>query len=720
MALRTIQSPGVEIREIDLSQYAPAVVGTTVMVNGFSDKGINYNPVEVTSLDEFETLFGKPSNEAERYFYYTSKEVIRGGGNLIATKLPYNNDESKYYKYIGLTIDDYTGIATDPLSANLVEITGTYFSTVKLVTADDSVTTNSLATSGYDVIVAGGAFPAAVSNFDFLIVDENKSRFAGEDNNEGIFVTFVDPVDALRVQRMLTGGVDADVMGLFQGISTPSGIQTTDFSNALTGTYIGTSVSEQMMRQFKNMEFTDAGADIDPSFAQHLGVLVCRTIPDAGNEGKLYVAIEESFIGSIHHDYRNPATGQSEFLGDIVNAGSRYIKLYRNTATASATKIAALKTNAEVILYCPDREYSLLGFNDAECAKVINGNTLVNDLKIVFERMSNIDEYEVDLVVDGGVSTIANFCGGDSEPTSGTIFDPVLDVDPDDVTIVDANSVALWRSVCMEYIAFCKDTRKDCMCILDTPRQLELQGNEKYIRKTVPTNTFSNTIGNKIRYVTGLNSSYAAEYADWTKAIDDFTGIPFWLPPTCKAGGIYVYNDRVGNIWDAPAGLNRGVINGIVDLAFNPNQKASDQLYTKSINYAKQYPLDGFILEGQKTTQAKPSAFDRVNVRRMFLRLERLTRRVARYFIMEPSNSYTRRRVIDVLTPIFAEYKSLGGIQRFEIKCDEENNPAEVVERNELKIMIMIVPTKSIEYILIDMVATRQDANFTETVRQLT
>jgi phage tail sheath protein FI len=151
------------------------------------------------------------------------------------------------------------------------------------------------------------------------------------------------------------------------------------------------------------------------------------------------------------------------------------------------------------------------------------------------------------------------------------------------------------------------------------------------------------------------------------RAVDKFTGINFWMPQSVKVVGVYCFNDRTANIWDAPAGLNRGVINGINDLAFNPGDKDMDQLYTKGINYAKRYPLDGFIVEGQKTTQSKPSAFDRVNVRRLFLRLERLTYRAARYFVYEPNNIFTRRRLVDVLRPTFDSIKAQGGLYDYEI-----------------------------------------------------
>lgn len=702
MSLRNINSPGVEITELDLSQYAPAMVGTSFLVMGFSDKGEEFNPLEITSMDDFETNFGRPNNEAERYFYYTAKDVVRNNANLIATKLPYNNVISKNYKWIGISVDNESSITTsDPV--DLQEISG-YFSQKAMVTTS---TTMNIATSAYDAIAAGADFTGAQAAYDFIIVNENKARINGAEGNQGIFTVIVDMIDALNVQRMFPNPSDDDQLSLITGIDYPSGIVASDFAQPLTGTYVGSSVSEDLMRQFPTIEFISGGTLVDPYYAQQLGVIVCNTVADPNNEGKLNVGILEAFVGSINPNKKDPATGLSIYLGDLINNQSKYIKWYANLDNAS---LLPDPNDTSIVLYKADDEYPLIGFTDAECEKRIVGQTIVQNMKNVFEKLSNIDGVQIDVVADAGLSTIAEFTNDSG--AAGSIFDPVND--PDDGYIDSTNKVEYWRSVASEFIGFCQDIRKDCMTVLDAPRNLVLEGNQKYIRKTAPENTFSNTIGKALRYITGLNSSYAALYSNWTKAIDDFTGVAFWLPPTTKVVGIYANNDFTANIWDAPAGLNRGIIDGIVDLSFNPNRKAADQIYMKSINYAKKYPLDGFILEGQKTTQVKPSAFDRVNVRRLFLRLERLTYQVARYFVYEPNSEFTRRRLVDVLTPIFQATKAAGGLYDYMIVCDESNNPPEVIDRNELHVAILLKPVRSIEFLLVKFIATRTDANFEE------
>ena len=122
-------------------------------------------------------------------------------------------------------------------------------------------------------------------------------------------------------------------------------------------------------------------------------------------------------------------------------------------------------------------------------------------------------------------------------------------------------------------------------------------------------------------------------------------------------------------------------------------------MYEKNLNYAVNYPDDGIILEGQKTTQVKPSALDRVNVRRLMCRLERATAQVAKYFLYEGNTAYTRQRVVDAIEPYYKEAKLGGGLYDYKIVCDESNNTPTSIDRNELHISIGVKPVKAIEFI---------------------
>ena len=697
--IRTISSPGIEIREIDQSAYTPPMVGTSVMVAGFMPKGEDLSPVIVPSLTEFETVFGTPDCEAERYCYYAAKEVLQSNGQLVFAKLPYNNTIAANYKYIGVSVAAGTTISGSSLSATSV------FQDLTATAAIDSIATveaslpGNIVTADYDALVGGEVFPSAVTAYDFVIVNENKAKITGPKENEGVFVALVDYVDALRVQQILSNSTEDDVMGAITSLSVgTTAIPSTDIATTLSAAFRYDSFSEDVMSQFPTIEFEDNGDTVSTDQSQYLGVVVCRTMADPNQEGKLIVGIEEAFVGSIHQGERNSATGQTIYLLDIINAGSKYIKMFKN-------ENAVLPTNDGVTsLYVEDVEHELIGFIAADTEKIIEGDALAVNLRKCYEKASNLDEVDIDIVLDAGLTTIAQFT--DDDP-SGTLYVPTEDVDADDVAITSSSDLSTWKTVASEIDIFCSKIRKDCMAVLDGPRHLAIKGDVKEIRKTAPDNTFYSTIGKKLRYLTGLNSSYSAMYLDWFRAQDSYEGIDFWLPPSVKMAGIYIQNDILGNIWDAPAGLNRGVVRGVFDVAFNPTQKEADLIYPMGFNFAKAYRTDGIVAEGQRTTLVKPSAFDRVNVRRLFLRLERITRQIMRYYVYEPNNVFTRRRVFDALDPIFKQVLIAGGMYDYKIICDESNNTNSVIDRNELKIGIYMSPVKTAEFIIVDFVCQR-------------
>ena len=168
--------------------------------------------------------------------------------------------------------------------------------------------------------------------------------------------------------------------------------------------------------------------------------------------------------------------------------------------------------------------------------------------------------------------------------------------------------------------------------------------------------------------------------------------------------------------WVAPAGFRRGVINGITDVALYPKQKQRDQLYKIALNPIAYFPNEGYVVYGQKTMSKIPSAFDRINVRRLFLVLENQTNLVAKNFVFEPNTLFTRTQVKNVLTPIFDNAKNTAGLYDYLLICDERNNTPSVIDDNSLVIDIYIKPVRTAEFILVNFYATRTNQNFSEIV----
>jgi len=253
------------------------------------------------------------------------------------------------------------------------------------------------------------------------------------------------------------------------------------------------------------------------------------------------------------------------------------------------------------------------------------------------------------------------------------------------------------------------------MFISDPLRQIFVNGNLKTL--SVRNNSFNQNIYNPLKnLLNGVNTNYAAIYGNWVRSYDVFLDQDIWLPISGFAAAIFAKTDETAQPWVAPAGLNRGIINNITDLGFNPNQKQRDFLYTISINPVVFFSGDGYAIYGQKTLQNKPSAFDRINVRRLFLTLERATQQALKYFVFEPNSEFTRTRLKNTLTPILELAKNTQGLFDYLIVCDERNNTPDVIDRNEVAVDIYIKPVKAAEFILVNFIATRTGQNFQELI----
>jgi len=205
-------------------------------------------------------------------------------------------------------------------------------------------------------------------------------------------------------------------------------------------------------------------------------------------------------------------------------------------------------------------------------------------------------------------------------------------------------------------------------------------------------------------------------YANWVKVFDNNLDDICWVPFSGFAAAAMANTDTNFQPWFAPAGFTRGVVNGVADIAIYPKQKQRDQLYKISTNPVTFFPNEGFVIYGQKTLLKKPSAFDRINVRRLFLNLEKATASTSKFFVFEPNTLLTRTRVINTLRPIFENAKNTEGLYDYLIVCDERNNTPDIIDQNELVVDIYLKPVRTAEFILVNFYATRTGTNFNELV----
>jgi len=214
------------------------------------------------------------------------------------------------------------------------------------------------------------------------------------------------------------------------------------------------------------------------------------------------------------------------------------------------------------------------------------------------------------------------------------------------------------------------------------------------------------------------STSYGVIDSTALKVYDKYNDVYRWIPAAGHMAGLCANTDQVADAWFSPAGFNRGQILGITKIAFNPKQADRDTLYKARINPIVSFPGQGTVLYGDKTAQAKPSAFDRINVRRLFITLEKAIATAAKYQLFEFNDEFTRAMFRNMVEPFLRDVKGRRGITDFAVVCDATNNTGEVVDTNRFVADIYIKPARSINFITLNFIATRTGVEFSEIIGQ--
>jgi phage tail sheath protein FI len=248
------------------------------------------------------------------------------------------------------------------------------------------------------------------------------------------------------------------------------------------------------------------------------------------------------------------------------------------------------------------------------------------------------------------------------------------------------------------------ETRKDCIVFFSPAKSdvVDNAGNE-----AAACVTQAASIG---------NSSYAFMDCNWKYQYDKYNDVYRWVPLNGDIAGLCAKTDIEKDPWFSPGGLNRGQIRNVVKLAWNPSKTERDTLYVKGVNPVVNFQGEGTVLFGDKTLLSKPSAFDRINVRRLFIVLEKSIARAARFSMFEFNDQFTRAQFIALVEPYLRDVQGRRGITDFRVVCDDTNNTGEVIDRNEFIGDIYIKPARSINFIQLNFVAVRTGVAFEEVV----
>lgn len=796
---RTIQSPGVEIREIDLSLRPQLPVGTNIFTLGFAAQGPTDEILNITSLSEFEQVYGLPTNAAERYFYHTVKTAFQSNGNIYATRLPYGSGGGEN------VADEYSVLAYPVFPRpKISSLAGSGVSSISGITSYNSTSDcqaviSHVASAGWPVSDSDHYFigaPSTVSltEAQYEKLDSSDITFNTKLGNTTQFTDFASLSDAgLLVINNKQLTVDENFNGHYVGIvdntnGSPAwdhdsilGVKTKNknsSSDITPGSYVDlpeSRLSSQLSAYANTYENISAGNThipnsisqtvenaggnlYDSDFSDILTVCTYKIRQSITDVNKLDAYLTGAAAGSLsQYKTKNSTDGGTEsyfietvsennlapYVKTVINDNIHQISWYDDEQKpTSRVRVYSKNYSSDVTsCYVDDTERAELsafapaltgsGLDVAENLYVngvfkenspTGGNVGAIPSKIgrVFELADNFELYPIDVVVDGGLSTV--YAG--SKKNNG-LFDDEKSINLTDekmyetavVTNWPADSVRdNWKAVTDEFVTFVEKKRKDCIFISDPLRHIFVQGANKKVLSD-KSKSFAKNVYWPLRHLySSVNTSYAAAYGNWAKAYDSKLDKLVWAPFSGNLAATYANVDAAFQPWFAPAGFTRGVISGVNDLALYPNQKERDLLYKINLNPIANFPSDGFVVFGQKTLQTKPSAFDRVNVRRLFLHLEKATRATAKYFVFEPNTLFTRTQIVNVLTPLFDNAKNTEGLYDYLIICDERNNTPDVIDQNELVIDIYLKPTRAAEFILVNFYATRTGQDFSELV----
>ena len=853
MAQRTIQSPGVEINEVDLSLGAVNKIGTTIFVTGFAPQGPNDEIVQVSSLSEFETIYGQPTNSAERYFYHTVAQSFNSRANIMVNRLPYgqslgdgftnkywatvypavpinqqavnmnNNNPSDgwaalsanvnptwttpgdydvqfspasagnmVYYYIGkptflsLTQAQYNSILDDSAiswddkpnwvsstpftvdntaagnAAQLISLKG-----AAVITLNTAKTTINDAFEGYYTALLDNTNLYATTNYnDVEVIKLSKD----ETNTTQQFSDLTDvPVSRLNfslsanfdtstveqnisevAEKIATFNVatsafdDTLVNGLFRLRSSVFSPEVTKLDFFLEEGYFGSidyyrqinseqggqPLSFYLPQKLSNKSVNTA-MKINPYIS---GKYAGTSLNDAGEPLRKVRVVND---GLINRQYESWPGADREAYTQIVGLSSQEVqRISDGTDLVTSVTAATIPTQSDVSTYyggmgtqtmLPAASYKTNTRGaDASTTTTAIGN-IPGKLDRVFDRLANVDIFDIDIMPEAGLGTINTTIKNTSNVQNKTseFFD-------DRDSLVGLNQLSAtgpaigtegtsirsdWNTIQSKFITFAQNTRRDFIYISDPIRQIFVLGeNTKQIN--IPGQTFPLNILNPIKQTYAIiNTNYAAAYATWAQVFDNVVSGQVWMPMSGIAAAKYAQTDANFAPWYAPAGFTRGLLDTVNDVAIYPNQKQRDSLYDQAnINPIAFFPSEGFVIYGQKTLQSKPSAFDRINVRRLFLYLEKRVKEVVKYFVFEPNTLFTRTNVLNVINPILDDAKNNEGVYDYLVICDERNNTPEVIDANELVVDIYLKPVRAAEFILVNFYATRTGQDFSEIV----
>lgn len=656
-------SPGVTVQEQDQTLTVPAVPASVGALTGVFKWGPAMQPFMVGSVDQLVSTFGKPTNEFNLETWFSA------------------------YNFLSYSSSLYVCRAMDATGMNAVANTGT--ATAIQVNNSDAYD----ALQSYPTNVAFMAkYPGVMGNSLRVSVCATSSAYssatpAPTDANNTIAFSFTSGASSGILTVTNTGSVNANTAAQTDASAVLAAIHLNDWlvvGNTTVGqqyaqvTSVGTPVTTSNgvstatislgNQLFLNATYTASSMTRYWEFYSHVSGIpgtseYVSARGGSGDEMHVVVVDEDGLFtanpGSILEVYDKVSrasdaqaeTGGSNYYKTVINNQSPYM-WWAGDVTGAPTVTAATSVVA----------------------------TADNPVSISFT--AGVDSSAEGTATSAVQNGWALFADVDSFTVNALVVGPSVN-----------------STIPLYVLSQIAATRKDCIGFVSPPRSAVV-------------NVSSGQVSNIIAFRNQLPStSYGFMDSGYKYMFDAYNNQYIYVPLNGDVAGLYA---SLPDVWQSPAGLNRGNIKGIIKLAYNPSNADRDLLYQSSVNPVVRFPGQGVVLFGDKTLTSKPSAFSRINVRAMFITIEKAIAIAAKYQLFELNTPQTRAAFINMVTPYLRSVQGRQGLASFKVICDESNNPPQVVQSNQFVGAIQVVPNYSINFISLVFSAVKGSVTFTE------
>jgi len=644
-------SPGVLVKEIDLTNVVPAVATSIGAIAGAFVKGPVGEIIPIGSEGELVDIFGKPnSDNFETWFtaanflqYGNALRVVRADtGELNATAdsagLAINNDT---------VYEDNYADGSGSVGSWASRTPGTWGNSLGVSVCSSAAAFEATATATVDGAHTAGATTLAVTDgTEFQVGD----------------IIYLQETDGTQYEITAISTDDLTIRQL----DNPNG---GGLKSAMSG-------GEAIRRRWRFYDLFDGAPGTSTwatnqgltAAADELHVVVYDTTGDirgfsADVAGQRTLSVIETFpFVSKHPNARTPQGGSNYYV-NAVNVGSRNVFWMDHPTSGTDWGTALTAGGLDTVFDAPALPIvDTLGGGTQDLAAT------VGELDLAYDLFADAETVDVNLVM----------AGKSPDGTDG---------------VTHATNLIDFAEL-----------RKDVVAFI-SPRRADVVGVTTGAAQTTNVKGFFDNLA---------SSSYAVFDSGYKYMYDKYNDVYRYVPLNGDMAGLAANTDNVADPWFSPAGYNRGQVRGAVKLAFNPTKAQRDILYPARINPVVTFPGQGTVLFGDKTALSRPSAFDRINVRRLFIVLEKAIATAAKFQLFEFNDDFTRAQFRNLVEPFLRDVQGRRGIIDFSVVADETNNTGEVIDRDEFVADIYIKPARSINFITLNFIAVRTGVSFSE------